>query len=136
VRRWATDLGWSEDFVPSLALKLSAPRRVIPSLAEACLRIGLLETPSEVLADPGFGTVRVLFWGDSDDEGILEAVEEARKAARRHDGTAVVEVCHSSVKVKLDVWGSEPGSMEIMRRIKEQFDPQRLLNRGRFLGRM
>ncbi len=135
-RKWATDLGWSDDFTPTLAIKLSAPRRVIPSLAETCLRIGLLETPSEVMADPGFGTVRVLFWGESDDDGILEAIAETRRAAGRHSGTAVVEVCHPSVKVKTDVWGEEPGSMEIMRRIKEQFDPQGLLNRGRFLGRL
>ena len=135
-RRWATDLGWRSDFVPTLALKLSAPRRLIPSLAESCLRIGLLETPSEVLADPGFGAVRVFFWGESDDDGVLEAVAETRRAAARHGGTAVVEVCHPSIKVRLDVWGEEPGSMEIMKRIKEQFDPQRLLNRGRFLGRL
>ena len=135
-RRWATDLGWRSDFVPSLALRLSAPRRLVPSLARACLRIGLLETPSEVLADPGFGTVRVFFWGESDDEGVLEAVSETRRAAGRHGGTAVVEVCHPSIKVRLDVWGEEPGSMQIMNRIKEQFDPQRLLNRGRFLGRL
>ncbi len=136
VRRWATDLGWSDDFAPTLALKLSAPRRVIPSLAETCLRIGLLETPSEVMSDPGFGVVRMYFWGESDDEGILEAIAETRRVARRHGGTAVVELCHPSVKVKTDVWGEEPGSMEIMRRIKDQFDPQRLLNRGRFLGRL
>ena len=135
-RRWVTDLGWQEDFAPTLVLKLSAPRRVIPSLAGACLNIGLLETPSEVLADPGFGTVRVFFWGDSDDEGVLEAIRESRRAAQQHGGTAVVEVCHPSIKVKLDVWGEEPGSMEIMRRLKEQFDPQRLLNRGRFIGRL
>ena len=135
-RSWANDLGWSNDFVPTLALKLSAPRRLVPSLAESCLRIGLLETPSEVLADPGFGTVRVFFWGESDDDGVLEAVTETRRAAQRHGGAAVVEVCHPSIKVRLDVWGEEPGSMAIMNRIKEQFDPQRLLNRGRFLGRL
>ena len=135
-RRWATDLGWREDFAPTLALKLSAQRRAIPSIAEACMRVRLLETPSEVLADPGFGTVRVLFWGESDDEGIIAAVEETRQATRRLGATTVVEVCHPAVKVKMDVWGEEPGSMEIMRRIKEQFDPQGILNRGRFLGRM
>ena len=135
-RRWVTDLGWREDFAPTLALKLSAPRRVIPSLAGACLNIGLLETPPEVLADPGFGTVRVFFRGESGDDGIVEAIEDTRKAARQHEGAAVVEVCHPSIKVRLDVWGEEPGSMAIMRRIKEQFDPQRLLNRGRFMGRL
>ena len=135
-RQWGADLGWREDFSPALALKLSAPRRVIPSLTADCLRVGLQETPSEALADPGFGTVRLFFWGESDDEGVLEAVRECRRVAQRHGGTAVVEICHPSIKAQMDVWGEEPGSMEIMRRLKEQFDPQRLLNRGRFLGRL
>ena len=135
-RQWATDLGWREDDTPALALRLTAPRRVIPDLTADCLRIGLLESPSEALADPGFGVVRLFFWGESDDDGFLETVREARKAAQQHGGTAVVEICHPSIKMKLDVWGEEPTSMEIMRRIKQQLDPKRLLNRGRFLGRL
>ena len=135
-RQWATGLGWRDDFAPTLAIKLSAPRRVIPSLTAACLRIGLLETPAEALADPGFGTVRLFFWGESGGEGVLETVCESRRAAQSHGGTAVVEICHPSVKTQLDVWGEEPASMAIIRRLKEQFDPQRLLNRGRFIGRL
>ncbi len=135
-RHWAGDLGWGEESTPTLALKLSAPRRAIPSLAADCLPIRLMETPPEMMADPGFGAVRLLFWGDSGDEDVLEAVRECRRIARRHDGTAVVEICRPYVKTQMDVWGEEPGSMEIMRRLKERFDPQRLLNRGRFLGRL
>ena len=136
VRRWAASLGWQDDSPPTLSLKLSAPRRAIPSLIADCLRTGLLGTPCEALADPGFGTVRLFYWGESGDEDVLEAIQEARRAAQRHGGTAVAEICPPSVKMRLDVWGEEPGSMEIMRRLKEQFDPQRLLNRGRFLGRL
>ncbi len=135
-RRWATDLGWRDDFVPTLALKLSAPRRVIPSLAADCLRIGQRGTPPEVLADPGFGIVRVFFRDDSGDDGVVQVIEDIREIARQHGGAAMVEVCPPHIKVGLDVWGEEPGSMAIMRRIKERFDPQRLLNRGRFMGRL
>ena len=135
-RQWAADLGWQDDFAPTLSLKLSAPRRVIPALTDACLRIGLLESPSEALADPGFGAVRLFFWGESDDAGVLETIAETRRAAARHGGTAIVETCHPSIKAQLDVWGEEPPAMELMRRLKQQFDPQRLLNPGRFLGRL
>ena len=135
-RHWAADLGWREDSTPTLALKLSAPRRVIPFLAADCLHIRLAETLPEMLADPGFGTVRVFYWGESDDEDVVEAVRECRRVAQRHGGTAVVEICRPYIKTQMDVWGEEPGSMEIMRRLKEQFDPQHLLNRGRFLGRL
>ncbi len=135
-RQWATDLGWQEDSQPVLAIRLNAPRRIIPALVGTCLGIGLLEAPSEMVADPGFGSVRLLFWGEADEEGILAAIADVRRAARQHGGTATIEICHPSIKVNLDVWGEEPSGMEIMRQIKEQFDPQRLLNRGRFLGRL
>ena len=135
-RQWANDLGWPEDSLPALSIRVTAPRRIIPALTETCLSIGLLEAPSEMLADPGFGTVRVLFWGEADEEAILATIADVRRGARQHGGTAVIEICHPSIKVNLDVWGEEPSGMEIMRRIKEQFDPQRLLNRGRFLGRL
>ena len=135
-RQWAADLGWQEDSQPVLAFKLTAPRRIIPTLAEACLRIGLLETPSEMLADPGFGTVRLLFWGESEEEGIRRAIDDVRMVARQHGASVVIEICHPSIKVNLDVWGEEPGTMDLMRRIKDQLDPKHLLNRGRFLGRL
>ena len=135
-RQWILDLGWDESTHPALAVRMSAPRRIIPALVDSCLRIGMLEAPSEILADPGFGSVRLLFWGDSDEQGIRETIDEVRRAARQHGASVVIEICHPSIKATLDVWGEEPGSMEIMRRIKEQLDPQRLLNRGRFLGRI
>ena len=135
-RQWATDLVWQEDSRPALAMRISAPRRIIPALAETCLNIGLGEAPPELLADPGFGSVRLLFWGEADEDAVLTAVADVRRVARQYGGTVVVEICHPSIKVNLDVWGEEPSGMEIMRRIKDQFDPQRLLNRGRFLGRL
>ena len=135
-KQWATDLGWQEDSLPTLAARITAPRRIIPVVARTCLGIGLEESPPEMLVDPGFGTVRMLYWGEAEEEGIVETIGEVRQAARQHGGTAVVEICHPSIKVNLDVWGEEPSGMELMRRIKERFDPQRLLNRGRFIGRL
>lgn len=34
----------------------------------------------------------------------------------------------------LDVWGRPPETLDVMRALKEQFDPQRVLNPGRFAG--
>ncbi len=135
-RQWATDLGWLDSSQPTLSMRLSAPRRIIPVLAASCLNTGLQETASEMVVDPGFGTVKLMFWGESEPEEVLATIGDVRRIARQHGATAIVEICHPSIKVKLDVWGPEPGSMDIMRRIKEQLDPQGLLNSGRFLGRI
>ena len=136
-RQWVADVGWQDGGVPALSVKLSVPRRVIPALADAVGRVGLAGTLPEVMADPGFGTVRVFFWGDFDDDaGILATVAEIRRVAREYGGTAVVEVCHPSVKAQMDVWGDAPEAMALMRRVKEQLDPYNLLNPGRFVGRL
>ncbi len=37
---------------------------------------------------------------------------------------------------KLDCWGTLPDSFPLMRQIKNSFDPEGILNRGRFLGRI
>ncbi|PKB78741.1 MAG: hypothetical protein BZY88_16835, partial [SAR202 cluster bacterium Io17-Chloro-G9] len=42
----------------------------------------------------------------------------------------------AGIKPNIDVWGEEPEGMEIMRRIKSKFDPDRILNPGRFLGKL
>jgi len=34
----------------------------------------------------------------------------------------------------LDVWGRPPETLEVMRALKAQFDPKRVLNPGRFAG--
>ena len=136
-RQWVADVGWQDGFAPALSLKLSAPRRVIPALADAVRRVGLMGELPEVMADPGFGAARVFFWGDFDDDaGILATVAEIRRVAREYGGTAVVEGCHPSVKAQMEVWGDAPEAMALMRRVKEQLDPHHLLNPGRFVGRL
>ena len=37
---------------------------------------------------------------------------------------------------KLDCWGTLPDSLPLMRQIKSRFDPEGILNPGRFLGRI
>jgi len=34
----------------------------------------------------------------------------------------------------VDVWGPEPPGFQVMRRLKERFDPWGVLNPGRFIG--
>ena len=41
-----------------------------------------------------------------------------------------------SLKRQIDVWGDQPGGMDIMRRIKQMFDPLGILSPGRFVGRL
>ena len=96
------------------------------------------------MTDLGFGSIR-LFWPRSADkppgaaepiQPILDAVQQTRQIASRYGGTAVVEHCPLPVKRQIDVWGDAPDSMAVMRGIKDRFDPNGILNPGRFLGGM
>jgi len=43
-------------------------------------------------------------------------------------------VLKQPAETKLDCWGTLPDSLPLMREIKRRFDPERILNPGRFLG--
>jgi glycolate oxidase FAD binding subunit len=49
-------------------------------------------------------------------------------------GTAVVLKAPSMLRQKVDLWGSAGSALPLMKRVKEQFDPRVILNRGRFVG--
>ena len=76
----------------------------------------------------------MLWWNGPSGESLPACIESARDAARAHGGTAVVEQLAAPLKDGIDVWGEEPDSIGVMRRIKQQFDPAGLLNPGRFIG--
>ena len=61
-----------------------------------------------------------------------QAREEGRvnfdEIANRHLGDTAV-----GVGLGLATWGAAPSDASLMRAVKEQFDPKRLLNPGRFL---
>jgi glycolate oxidase FAD binding subunit len=65
------------------------------------------------------------------DVGVL--VARLRAAAPSFGGAVVVLEAPAEVKAALDVWGPVRG-LELMRRVKDQFDPERLLSPGRFVG--
>jgi glycolate oxidase FAD binding subunit len=59
-------------------------------------------------------------------------ISDALAAVRRH-GFCTVLGAPPAVHNAVDVWGPVPG-LALMRRVKEQFDPRRLLSPGRFVG--
>jgi len=78
-------------------------------------------------------------WPLPQDEGVqrpLDLATTLRQAVARLRGSLVVEACPLALKEKIDVWGEPAADFPLMRRLKEQFDPQGILNPGRFLGRL
>jgi glycolate oxidase FAD binding subunit len=71
----------------------------------------------------------VLWLGGDLEPGTIRALRDGVTA---YDGTAVVVEAPASVKEAVDVWGPVRG-LAVMRRIKEQFDPERRLQQGVFV---
>jgi glycolate oxidase FAD binding subunit len=59
---------------------------------------------------------------------------ELTSLAQRRGGHAVLFAAPAELKRGLEVWGPSPPSLSLMREIKRQFDPEGLLNPGRFVG--
>jgi glycolate oxidase FAD binding subunit len=78
-------------------------------------------------------------WPLPQDESAQQALDlttTLRQDVAGLGGSLVVEACPLALKEKIDVWGEPAADFPLMRRIKEQFDPQGILNPGRFLGRL
>ncbi len=140
LRRLA-DLGWSVESRPYLGIKLGVPPTAVAQVAGSCREDSSLGFPPGVVADPGFGTVRLYWWADSisnwiDESLVLGAIARIRELARNAGGTAVVEHCPLPVKKRIDIWGDPPPGMELMRQVKQRFDPLGILNPGRFAGKI
>jgi glycolate oxidase FAD binding subunit len=70
--------------------------------------------------------------------GFPTAAAGQLMALRREleEASGSLMVLKQPAETKLDCWGTLPDSLPLMREIKRQFDPERILNPGRFLGQI
>ena len=121
---------------PSLCIRLNAQPGALEQLI-AMETIEIAGASPSLIADAGFGGGRLMWWDDVSQEDpvqLAEFLSKIQAQAVELGGNAIVEACPAEAKALIDVWGPEPSAMEIMRRIKRQFDPKGVLNPGRFIG--
>jgi glycolate oxidase FAD binding subunit len=66
--------------------------------------------------------------------GVAEHLPQLRRELEEASGSLMVLMQPGETKV--DCWGTPPDSLPLMREIKRRFDPEGILNPGRFLGRI
>ena len=142
--RGVTDLGWAEETRPELVQPHLVLKINLPPSASLGMNAWLQADPVfggnslgvGSIVDVGFGGIRLLLWGPPG--GSAADIRRLRETAGKLGGSVVVERCPLSWKQELDVWGDLPSGadsgMEIMRRLKNKFDPHRTLNPGRYIG--
>ena len=70
----------------------------------------------------------------TDAAALLSTLHELRERLESAGGSLAVLRGPLEVKRMADVWGSAGDALPLMRNIKAQFDPARMLNPGRFMG--
>jgi glycolate dehydrogenase FAD-binding subunit len=94
----------------------------------------VLATAREVGADlRGSAGTGVVYGAVADPGAVPAAVERLRAVCTRHQGSLVVLDAPAEVKSSVDVWGPVP-AIDLMRRVKDRFDPDHRLSPGRFVG--
>ena len=84
----------------------------------------------QVVAHAGNGIVYVALPEAEDAEKVRQIVGEAIERG----GSGVVERAPLELKRQIDGWGPARGDFPLMQALKAQFDPQGILNPGRFVG--
>jgi glycolate oxidase FAD binding subunit len=107
---------------------------LVAAAGEAGIAAGM---PATVLAHSGSGVVWALFLPGSEAvpaEPATRALEGLRAQAQAAGGSLVLQEAPAVLKRQLDAWGAPGDSLDLMRRIKAEFDPRGLCCPGRFLG--
>ena len=64
---------------------------------------------------------------------VVDVVHRLRDICARHGGSAVVVDAPAAIKAAVEVWGPVP-AIDLMLRVKSQFDPDHRLAPGRYVG--
>lgn len=142
-----TERGWArivdfqswlaEDFSDAVVLRASLPI----AACEAFVNRGQQEADKTksrlaVFAQTGVGAVHLCFPEAPEAPAMVSAIENLRATAKELRGALVVESCAHEIKKQIDVWGAPGNDFEMMRKVKQAWDPKGTLSPARFVGRL
>jgi len=128
--------GWGVyPFAPhEIGIRLTTPLSGLPRLLDAADRAAD-RTGLEVAlrGSAGVGVLHAGVAGDVSADTLAALLASLRGDVTALDGTVVVLRAPSALARAVDMWGPVRG-LDLMRRVKEQFDPEHRLAPGRFVG--
>ena len=87
--------------------------------------------PVEVVSYPTRG---IVYCRMANEEETLAVVKRWREKAQSLGGFVIIEKASEEFKNKMDAWQMDSAQLRYQRKIKEEFDPNRVFATGRFLG--
>ena len=131
IERLVDELGWKaidpalwtkhSHRAPERWARIAVPRDALRRIVQA------LPSGSEWWASPGIG---IAHWSIKTDAG---SVRDIRSRAEAAGGTLVMLAAPEDLMREVGAWGTPPPTIDIMRRLKKAFDPDAVLNPGRFV---
>ena len=126
------EAAWAEvaDFDErAIRLRISVPLSSVPAEFEKAF---VAHIECVATADIGTGIIRMSF--DADERLVADQIKRLRKSVVSSGGTLFIEKAPYEAKAEADAWGDAGATLSLMRTLKEAFDPQSLLNPGRFVA--
>jgi glycolate dehydrogenase FAD-binding subunit len=120
-----------------IVVKLASEIRRLPFWAGEIERVATRHgLRASLVGEAGNGVLRVAVEGSAVPEiWAKEIVAPLRAVLSAEGGSLVVERAPLPLKLATDVWGPIPEpALVVMKRLKSEFDPRRILNPGRFVG--
>lgn len=127
---WARLPATAGDTLLKLAVPLSGVAPLLRRVAEVASAAGL---PVAVRGSAGTGLLYASVPAAAPAAEVARFVGELRSTLDGLDGAATVLDAPTAVRSTVDMWGPTRG-LQLMRRVKQEFDPGRRLAPGRFVG--
>ena len=105
---------------PATWARIATPRTELRRVLES------LPTGARWWCSPGVGIAHWSF-------GDASEVATVRKLIEAAGGSLVLMAAPDDVKNQVGAWGTPPPTLDVMRRLKDAFDPHHVLNPGRFV---
>jgi glycolate oxidase FAD binding subunit len=120
------DAGWNGQ---RAAVRLDVPSGEVSAVLE--LLPAVVPTSAGVMAHLATGTIWIAAEAAALTPSMLTAL---RDLAAGRSGNLLIARARRSLKAEGDVWHPLPRALEVMRALKQSFDPQNILNPGRFVA--
>lgn len=116
-----------------VGLKLTAALSRVPEVLAAARAAGdRHDVPLAVRGSAGVGVLYAGLPGATDPAVVARVVEDLRAATRKAAGHAIVLTAPTAARDRVDLWGPVDG-LDLMHRVKAQFDPDARFAPGRFV---
>jgi glycolate oxidase FAD binding subunit len=105
---------------------------VLAAVADAAAATGL---PAPVRGSAGLAVLHTGLPAGAEPGPVAGFVARLREQIGPPEGSVVVRHAPATVRAAVDLWGPvDPAALALMRRVKDQFDPDHRLAPGRFVG--